>query len=441
MNKRPHSPPVASPPRSSAGPAPVPGSGSSVPSPPLALTGAHFGAALAFFAAGTAGLSLSAAELARGNFLAPRLEASVHLITLGWITFSILGALYQFLPVALERAVASTRAAWATFALHLPGLAGFATWMWTGWDALLLPSAFAMGTGLLVFVVNLFTTLARSRVRDVTWWALILAGTYLAATVAMGVTLALNLRYDLLGGSRVPVMAAHLHLALAGWVMLVLVGVGNRLLPMFLLSRPAPRWPAALSVVLLGAGCLVLALLHHAIPMEAWPLAALLLVGGGVSWIGHAAGFFRHRVPRKLDAGLRGAAGGLVLLGGGILAGAPLAFGWADTRYMTVQATALVLGFVLVVAGHHFKIVPFLVWYHRYAVRPGRGGVQRVAELYSPRVAGTAVTAQAAGAFLFLAGIAARRPGLATAGAALLAAGAWLQSGQLLTLLLRRPSP
>ena len=39
--------------------------------------------------------------LAAGNFLSQRLAGVTHLFTLGWLTTTIYGALYQLLPVAL----------------------------------------------------------------------------------------------------------------------------------------------------------------------------------------------------------------------------------------------------------------------------------------------------------------------------------------------------
>lgn len=48
--------------------------------------------------------------------------STTHLFTLGWITTSILGALYQLLPVALGVPVRSRGAAWAPLVLYLAGL-------------------------------------------------------------------------------------------------------------------------------------------------------------------------------------------------------------------------------------------------------------------------------------------------------------------------------
>lgn len=58
-----------------------------------------------FLVLGGLGLVVVAPDLAGGPFLSPRVVAVTHLFTLGWITTSIMGALYQPLPVALGESV------------------------------------------------------------------------------------------------------------------------------------------------------------------------------------------------------------------------------------------------------------------------------------------------------------------------------------------------
>ncbi|HSQ82749.1 MAG TPA: hypothetical protein VLU54_16730, partial [Casimicrobiaceae bacterium] len=90
--------------------------------PPLRLPGEHFASAMTFFALGTLSLVLVAPELAAGTFLVPHVAAVVHLFTLGFISMSIFGALYQFLPVAVGTPIRSQRLAHATFALLVAGV-------------------------------------------------------------------------------------------------------------------------------------------------------------------------------------------------------------------------------------------------------------------------------------------------------------------------------
>ncbi|MHB1168585.1 MAG: hypothetical protein ACYC28_04815, partial [Longimicrobiales bacterium] len=77
----------------------MPAGAASTNAPPFRLPGEHFTAALLFLVAGAFGLIAIAPALAMGAYVSPRVAGVTHLFTLGWITTSIMGALYQFLPV------------------------------------------------------------------------------------------------------------------------------------------------------------------------------------------------------------------------------------------------------------------------------------------------------------------------------------------------------
>lgn len=410
--------------------------------PPFLLPGEHFAAALAFLALGALGLVWVAPDLAHGLFPLPRVAGVAHLFTLGWITTSILGALYQFLPVALGVPIRSERWAHVAFWLYAPGLALFVGGLVTHHPQVFIPGAVLFGTGLLVFLLNLTATLARAKGRGLTWWSLAGAALFLSATIVLGVTLAANLRWGFLGGNRFLAIGVHLHLALAGWVLLVVIGVAHRLLPMFLLSHGAPEWPGRLAAILAGAGALGLMLLHHFIPLTAIGLPGLLIGAGALAFAVQARLYFKHRVKRALDPGLRlaGIAVGFLVLGIGL---APFALvrGLAAPGLMVAYLTTVIVGgFSLFVVAHYYKIVPFLVWYHRFGPLAGKQPVPRVAELYSARTALAAVLLLALGALALTAGILAGAPALARGAAVIFAGGTGVVVYQIFRTSLRRPA-
>ena len=65
------------------------------------LPGQHFAAALFYLVTGAVALVWIAPELAIGAYPSPHVAGITHLFTLGWLTTTIFGALYQLLPVAL----------------------------------------------------------------------------------------------------------------------------------------------------------------------------------------------------------------------------------------------------------------------------------------------------------------------------------------------------
>lgn len=422
--------------------APLPGGPGmgSAHAPPFLLPGAHFGAGVAFFVLGALGIVAVAGELAGGFYLDPRVAAVTHLLTLGWITTSIMGALYQFLPVALGVPVRSLRAGYLSLILFAPGTLLFAGSLFAGATRIVPIGAGMLAAGLLVFLVNLLATLKGAATRDVTWWALLGAAGFLGVTLATGVALATNLHTDVLGGQRVAILGMHVHVALAGWVFLVVIGVARHLLPMFLLSHGAgERWLRR-AAVLVAAGAGTLTLFHAGPPVLGRWLPGLLLLAGLAAFLGQAAAFYRRRSRPRVDPPMKLAAAGLAVVGVGGALAIPVLLGGASPRVVTAYGAMLVLGLGLFVAAHYYKIIPFLVWYHRFGPLAGRRPVPRVSELYSAHGMRAAAGFLVLGVAGLAAGILLGAHALTVAGAAALAAGAAVEAAQVVALFRRRPA-
>jgi len=407
--------------------------------PPFRLPGEHFTAAIVFLVLGAAGLVWIAPDLAAGAYPQATVVAVTHLFTLGWITMSIMGALYQFLPVALGEPVRSIPAAHLSFGLYAPGVAAFVTGMAFSQVPLMLTGAALFGAGILIFAINLGATLWRATARDVTWWALAGADLFLVVTLLLGLALAGNLRWGYLGAERPTALGAHLHIAIFGWVLLVVVGVAHRLLPMFLLSHGAGDRYARAAVGLLAAGAATLAVGHHGPPPVSRWLPALLFGGGLVALLLQARAFYRHRHRPALDPGMRSAALALGVLAVALGLAGVARFLDASPRASTAYVLALVLGISLLVAALYYKIVPFLVWYHRFGPLAGKHRLSRVSDLYSARLAGGAGALLLLGVLLLLTGVIAAQVVIVRGGALVLTAGVAIEAVQMLALARRTP--
>jgi hypothetical protein len=411
----------------------------SATAPPFLLPGEHFAAALLFMLAGSAGVVLISGDLANGAYLSPRVAGVTHLFTLGWITTSIMGALYQFLPVTLGKPIRSVRLAHASFALYVPGLCAFVGGLVVFRTTLMLAGAATFGTGVLLFVGNVAATLRASERRDVTWWALACAAAFLVITLVLGLALAGNLRWGYLGAGRGTSLGVHLHVALAGWVLLVMIGVGHRLLPMFLLSHGAGDRFAKAAVALVAAGAGVLAFLHHGPRLVSFWLPAVLMASGCAAFLLQARAFYARRHRRVLDPGMRLAAAALSLLGVALVLAMPVLLSVANARLSTAYVLSVLLAFSLFVAAHYYRIVPFLVWYHRFGPLAGRRPVPRVSELYSARTATAAAAALTIGAAGLVCAVLVGVPALARTSALVFACGVVIESAQMMTLWRIRP--
>lgn len=410
--------------------------------PPFRLPGQHFAAALVFLVAGAAGLAWRAPALAAGAFPDRGVVAAVHLLTLGWISTSIMGALYQFLPVALGAPVRWRGLADVTFVLWTAGVTAFTLGVASGGPALNVAGAGALGLAVVLFAVNLTDTLRRAPERGLTWWCVAGAVTSLAGAWLLGALLAVNLSQGVLGGSRFTVLVVHLHVAAGGWVLLTMIGVADRLLPMFLLSHGAGDRAAKAAAALVAAGTAGLLLSEHLLPVGILGPALALQAAGAVAFLAQARRHYRHRRRPRLDPGMRLAAGALLLLGLAVAVGtAALLSGSPGGRLLTAYGVLLVPGGLgLFVAGHQYRIVPFLTRFHRFGPVAGERDVPNVADLFDHRVADAAGALLWGGVALLALGVATAEAGLCRLGALAFGAGAVLQATQMLRISRRRPA-
>jgi hypothetical protein len=408
-------------------------------SPPLRLPGEHFTAALAFLICGAVGLVVIAPQLAAGAFFVPQVAAVVHLFTLGWIMLSIFGALCQFLPVAVGRPLRWEPLAHVTFWLQTVGTVVFVTALSVSGEHLLHVGATLVATAFVLFAIHLIVTLSGVRERSLSWWALAGASVFLIVTPVYGFVLALNLHSGLLASERFVFLARHVHVAICGVVLLVMVGVAHRLLPMFLLSHGAGEHAGWTAVALLFGGALLLA-----VPIGgglAMRVAAVLVSAGVVAFLVQAGAFLRHSKRRRLDPGMRLAAAGLAGVALSLIV-APFALsnGLAHPSLLVTYHLALLGGISLFVAGHYYKIVPFLVWYHRFGPLVGLRTVPKVSELFPERVALIDGGLLVAGWLGLVVGAFSRSIPLTRASAIVFAAGAVIEAIVIGRVARRRPS-
>jgi cbb3-type cytochrome oxidase subunit 1 len=326
-----------------------------------------------------------------------------HLFVLGFICSVVMGAMYQLVPVALEARLHSEKMARWQFGLHAVGFVGmvWAFWIWDLKQAGHAGSVLAIGVGLFVF--NIARTLRRAPRRNVVAGGITAALVWLSLGVLAGLYVAAAKCWTFSPFDTVAQMHAHAHLGVIGFFVMMIVSVSYKLAPMFALSEVQSERRAWWSVRLLNVGLagLFLTILLRSAWKLAWALVILAALG---VYVWELASILRARKRPVLDWGLK-----YFLTAVGLLA--PLAALAVVLCWPGLPATPLttqlenVYGFLglvglvgLAILGFLYKIIPFLVWYHSYSPLIGRAKVPALADLYSP-------TLQAAGYWLYLAGL------------------------------------
>ncbi len=327
-------------------------------------------------------------------FLHPRMVAVVHLVTLGWISASILGAFYIVAPLALRMPLVPRwpdRAAFTAFAL---GVTGMVTQLWAAqypamsWIAALVVAA------ILHVAIRTWMGLAGAVVPWPVKLHVALAFANMIAASLFGIFLGLNRSYAWVTWSPLSAAYAHLHFAAVGWATMMFVGLAYRLIPMIVPTAMPTAGSMALSALLIQGGVIVLvvALMTN----SAWKVvAAALIVAGLASFVVHVRIALQQKrpppaaLPRPDWATWQTHVALLWLL---VAAGTGLYIAWpggeaafeADWLY----GTAGLIGFLAqVIAGMQGRLLPMHAWYAAFNAAGMKPPSQSVHTLASPRLA------------------------------------------------------
>jgi hypothetical protein len=299
--------------------------------------------------------------------------AALHLLTLGVLVMTAIGASLQLLPVATRQPLRGSRAPALLWWLYTPGVALLTLGMGLGQTTLLGLGAAAVVAALLVYAVLLARNLHGARGMPVVvahgWAAL---GALLLVLFTAVALVGNYLGWPLL--ERDTALALHLPFAAYGFMGLLSLGLSYILVPMFALS-PAPDVRQAL-------GSLALALLALALAATAALGVAPLALRVAAALLGAAAVLLHLRLMRaSLRAGLRRELGpsfrlvrigwALLLgsLGAALAAAVPAPWDGAPTMFVLLLVGGWLLTFLL---GMLQRILPFLASMH--ASGAGRRG-------------------------------------------------------------------
>ncbi len=193
-------------------------------------------AALSFLAATV--LLLLNTDITAAHYFHPKTLAITHAMALGWGTMIILGASHQLLPVLIEGELNSDLLAYLTFGFTAIGIPLVVYGMYhLDWANTVRIGAILVNTGVLFYVINVFLSAFKSKRRNVHAWYIIAASLWLLSTTGFGLLLVYNFNIPIFNSNSVDYLSIHAHLGLVGWFLLLVIGVGSRLIPMFLISK------------------------------------------------------------------------------------------------------------------------------------------------------------------------------------------------------------
>lgn len=349
---------------------------------PLRLIAPYFVAAAVFYILSMSFLFFIQPDAGLRDF---RLIGWVHLYMIGFVMMVIIGAMGQLSVVVGETHHRYPKVfgwIWPLLVIGTVLLAiGFIhhpTWLRIGGGVILA----ALG----LFAINLFATLRASRRR--TSITLSMQWSTLFLSVGLGIGMMMALGYaGIISINPTQWKMGHVFAVFGGYVMLNIMGVSTVLLPMFgACSRPSDKdHTISFTAMVVSVSVMILA---SALQLEWLEKVALLFGIGSVAYyMVQVYRIFTSKKRRYSDIWERSVSVAFVALS--------VSMGIGIYGVVSGGEKAILLSFWFLTAGflgflitaHLYKIVPFLVWFERYAPYIDEREVPMLHQLLSVRLA------------------------------------------------------
>lgn len=390
-------------------------------------------------------LLVFSADAFGGHYFHPKLLTLTHVAALGWATMIIFGSLYQLLPVVLEVRLYSEKLGTVAFVLLATGTILLSIAFWNFWvDTILHVAACLLFVSFLVFSYNVVQTARQAPKWGIEADFIVTSTVWLTATGLVGLLMALNFQYAFLPHDHIRYLQLHAHLGMVGWFLLLIVGVGSKLIPMFLLAHPENTRSLNAAYYLINGGLVLFAADHLFIHSGFAALYAALVVGGIACFL-HFLYLARCLGKRHdLDLGMKQTFVALTLL---LL---PVVLVFLVTLQLDipqrllsalylVYGLSVFFGFVsALILGQTFKTLPFIVWMHSYEDHVGRYKTPLPKDLYSNALLRWQNIAYLMGLVALLAGVLMAEQNVILVGAVLLSIAAVLYASNVFKVLMHK---
>lgn len=312
------------------------------------------------------------------HYFHPYTLAITHTMSLGWGTMIILGAAHQLVPVMIEGRLYSNKLAYASFVLAALGIPllvfGFYTFnmgLLTKCGGELIVAA------IIAFLVNMGISMAKSKHENVHAFFVFTASLWLLVTATVGLLLVYNFSHRFLPVDSIEYLSLHAHMGIVGWFLLLVTGVGSRLIPMFLISKYSNSRLLWWVYALINGGLLSFVFIFLYAGAKWLFILPLLAVASAIILFGHyCLQAYKQRIRKKVDEQVK------VSLLAVLMMLLPLIFLVIIIIFMMMRPAeniqlVIAYGFIIffgwitaIILGMTFKTLPFIIWnkaYHQLA--------------------------------------------------------------------------
>ena len=359
------------------------------------------------------------------HYFNPKTLAITHLMALGWGTMIILGASHQLLPVLIEGKLDSFLLALLSFIFAAIGIPLLVTGFYLFNTGLILQTgAILVNASVICYFLNVIGSIIESKKYNIHAFFIATASFWLFTTTFFGLLLAFNFSRSWLPENSIEYLSIHAHMGLAGWFLLLIIGVSSRLIPMFLISKyssPVTLW-WIFALINIALFAFIILKTSGAYPNLYYSPFLLVLIAlalfGNYNFRAYKTRIRRH-VDEQMKISLLSVA--MLLLPLLCLLGV-IYFIREDSKANIVLLYGFCIFFGWITAliiGMTFKTLPFIIWNKVYHSR-GMGRTPAPKELFSENLFKVMGLLYLTGFILFVAGILVLNDLLLKAGAAIL---------------------
>ena len=380
------------------------------------------------------------------HYFQPRTLAITHTMALGCGTMIILGASHQLVPVLIESKLYSNFLAYVSFVLAAVGIPLLVcSFFHFQLNSVAEAGAVSINAAIICYVVNLAVSISKSKKENVHAVFVFTASLWLLVTTLIGLLLLFNFTRTILPKDSLHYLSLHAHIGIIGWFLLLVIGVGSRLIPMFLISKydnPKKLW--LIYFLLNGALISFIVLFFSGVDNVVFiiPLACTLLALLFFAEFCYKA--YKQRIRKQVDEQVRISMLSvammllpMVLL---FLVIILIVFSIANTRLVLAYGFSIFFGWLTaIILGMTFKTLPFIIWNKVYHNKAGRGKTPNPKDLFSESVFNRMGIAYLSGFCLFVAGVLLRSIIAMQIASVLLLISAVLYNFNVIKMLLHKP--
>ncbi len=346
------------------------------------------------------------------HYFHPQTLAITHSMALGWGTMIILGASHQLVPVLIEGRLYSIKLGYASFFLAgigIPLLVYGFYFFAMGWQAQW--GGIFINAAIIAYLLNLTISMVKSKKENVHAVFVFTAVLWLLLTTLVGLLLAFNFTAAILPKGSLHYLSLHAHMGIVGWFLLLVIGVGSRLIPMFLISKYSNTKLLWVIYGLINGGLIAFLISFLYFSNTSFYFLSVLAILLAIALFGYYCyQSFKQRIRKQVDEQMKISLLSigmmllpvvlLILIIGLLLAGS------ANTKLVLAYGFIVFFGWLTaIIFGMTFKTLPFIIWNKVYHLQAGLGKTPNPKDLFSSPVFYAMGIAYLCGFGLFITGI------------------------------------